>query len=151
LIWPLLQEIAGKPVAPSWGAWAGLVFGGGSFLILIFDRIVGRGKSLQGLDNKISDLCDRMEDVEETLKIMDSHQESLSTNVQALTHEWRGVDGKNGWKSIVRLLRHEVTEIQKRNLAIDAVSQYEQDQLRKHGKKPERLRDKIKPEDVDDN
>lgn len=149
--WLLVQEIAGKPIAPSWGAMAGLIFGGGSFVILLWDRLVGKGRSVQKLEGKIDDLCDDFSDFKETAKVMDAHLDSLSTNVQALTHEWRGVDGKNGWKSIVRALRHEVTEIQKRNLARDAVTAYEHEQLRKHGKKPERLRDRIDPEEIDDN
>lgn len=153
----LQRELAGKEIAPSWGAWAGLI----SLLplgFLVFDRIWGRGRHEQRMESDLKQLCKDFEDfkreefteLKDTVGIMDEHLSSLSSNVQTLTLEWKGVDGKNGWKSIVRALKHDVTEIQKRNLQIDAVSQYEQDQLRKHGKKPERLRDKLS-EDADDN
>ena len=145
MMWLFLQAVvAGKQVAPqTWGAWAGLIFGGGSFLILIFDRIVGRGKSLQGLDSKIERLCEEVNDFKETQTVMDGHLSTLSASVRSLTQEWKGDDGTNGYKSLVRQLLLDVKQIMDRNTRIDAIADYERQQMRKSGRTPERARDHL--------
>jgi hypothetical protein len=137
------SEIAGRPIAPSWGALSGLVLPLLTLGFLVFDRVFGRGRSVQKMESKLEELCADVKELQETNGIMDAHIASLSTNVLALTHEWRGVDGQNGWKSIVRILRQEVTMINDRNSRIDAVREYEREQREKAGRPPERLRDKL--------
>ena len=149
-MWLLQGEIAGKPVAPSWGAWAGII----ALLplgFLVYDRIWGRGRHEQRVESALNQLSKDFEafkkgefaELNETVTVMDNHLDSLSTNVLALTHEWRGVDGNNGWKSTVRELKHQVALIKERNDKIDAVTAYEKEQMQKMGRVPERIRDKL--------
>lgn len=107
--------------------WGGFIFGFIACAILIWDRVIGKGKSLANLDNKIDGLCEKIEDMEGKLVVVDG----LSRSVGELVFEWRGVDGSNGYKSIIRRHDQEIIAIQRRNDRIDAVR--EEDLRRSHG------------------
>lgn len=150
MLWLLFIQatVAGKQVAPqSWGAYAALVFSSITCGLLVYDRITGKGKSIQTIDDKIERLCEQVQDFEETQKVMDGHLSSLSKNVGSLTQEWQGVDGKNGWKSVIRQMQRELTEVVRWKERKDAIAEYEKEQLRRTGRSPERVRDRL--EDIE--
>ena len=110
------------------GGWVGLLAGSTALGLLVVDRLTARGKSLAKLDTKIDTLCDRIDDMDGRLKVVDG----LAETVGELVFEWRGVDGNNGYKSIIREHDRRLDEIQQRNLRIDAIR--EEDDRRSGGK-----------------
>jgi hypothetical protein len=127
--------------------WGGFVFGLGAFVILIWDRITGRTKNIVNVENKIDGLCDQVADMEGELKVVDG----LATTVRELVFEWRGIDGENGYKSIIRENSRRIFEIEKRNTGIDAVRKAHDDDLRRSGGQQRRQSDRelnnLLPED----
>lgn len=143
----------------------GMLFGGVSCGILLFNQITGRGRHDQRVESKVDDLVDQIkemktaqageaEDFKETQRVMDSHLRTLSTSVQNLTQEWRGLDGTNGYKSVIRGLVPRVEAIEKRNNSIDsatkALKEYEEKKMRELDKPAERLRDRVEGVGQDD-
>lgn len=97
-----------------------------------YDWLTGRRKSLASvqasitkLDGEVtqmnSNLCGKLEDVENTQGVMDKTLERVSKDVGDLVYEWRGIDGSNGYKSIIRRHDSELIDIRRRNDRIDAV------------------------------
>lgn len=127
---------------PSIIALGGFVIGIMTLGIVVWDRVVGRGRALQAIDGRIERLCEQMDELEGRLKVVDGLVES----VRELTHEWRGVSGDNGWRSIVKDNHQRIKAIEKRNDRIDAVR--EEDERRSGGKR-RRLMDR-ELEDLDD-
>lgn len=127
----LLQHEIVAPIesvtATSIMGWGGFFFGFVACAILIWDRVIGKGKSLQSIDGKIDHLCEQIEDMESRLEVVDG----LSESVRELTQEWRGVSGDNGYRSIIRRHDQEILGIQRRNDRIDAVR--DEDLRRSHG------------------
>lgn len=82
--------------------WGGFVFGLGAFGILIWDRVTGRTRSIVGLENKIDKLTEKFDDFEVTQGVMDKHLKTLSDSVRDLTFEWKGVEGANGARAVIR-------------------------------------------------
>lgn len=107
--------------------WGAFVFGLVACVILLWDRIVGRGKSLAMIDGKIDQLCEEIGDMDARLKVVDG----LSQSVRELTQEWRGVRGDNGYLSVIRNNAERITRIERRNDKIDAVR--EEDERRSGG------------------
>jgi hypothetical protein len=100
-----------------------------------YDWLTGRRKSLSVLqgsvsavDRKVEGLCEQIADMEGELKVVDG----LSKSVGDLLYEWRGVDGSNGYKSIIKRHDREIIDIRRRNDRIDAVR--EEDERRSGGK-----------------
>jgi hypothetical protein len=122
-------------LAPITSITATSVMGWGAFIISVltfatvtWDRVVGRGKSLQSIDGKIDALCDKVDDMEGQLEVVDG----LAESVRELTQEWRGVPGSNnGYRSIINSNSERIRQIEKRNDRIDAVR--EEDLRRGHG------------------
>ena len=133
----ILQEVAGKPVAPSWGAYAGLV----TLAFLIIDRIFLRGRREQGLESKIDALCDKIEDFEHAQSALDTHLRSLTKIVEALTYEMKGTDGQNGAKGAIKEIRQQLAAIEERNKKMDILAAlYEQERDYKGPERREHLR-----------
>lgn len=97
--------------------WGGFLFSLIACGVLVWDRLLGKGRAAAGLNGKIDNLCEKIEDMEGRLEVVDG----LSRSVTELLFEWRGVDGNNGYKSIIRDNRNRIEKIEKRNDAIDAV------------------------------
>jgi hypothetical protein len=95
----------------------GLGSGLSALSLLIFDRLSARGKNLATIDGKIDGLCEQVEAMESDLKVVDG----LTATVRELTQEWRGIDGQNGYRAIIKESAHRIAEIEKRNWEIDAV------------------------------
>lgn len=148
------------PTAPEGGwpvtvsGWVTLLGFIATFLFLVYDRVFGKAKAIAKVDGNIerlteklqsldTRLCSQIEDVEQTQKVMDGHLATLSTNVRDLAREWQGVDGQNGWKSIVRKIREEVTSLNDDKKERDAIAKHEREQMREHGRRPQRLRDRL--------
>lgn len=108
--------------------WAAFVCGTGAFTILLWDRITNRGKSLSTLQNSINNLCEKIDGLETTQSVMDTHLSSLSDAVRGLTYEWRGVDGSNGAKNTLKDHEKRLGLIEKRHGGIDAVAEHERQQ-----------------------
>lgn len=125
----ILQEI--PPIesltATSIMGWGGFLFGFIACVILIWDRVIGRGKSLADVDNKLDKMCKQIEDMAGELVVVDG----LGKSVAELVYEWRGVDGNNGYKSIIRDNQRRIGQIEKRNDRLDAVR--EEDERRSGG------------------
>jgi hypothetical protein len=99
-----------------------------TFAIVLFDRVIGRGRALATIDGKIDRLCAQIEDVESRMDVVDG----LAESVRELTQEWRGVPGSdNGYRNIIRENRDRIAAIEKRNDKIDAIR--EEDLRRGHG------------------
>jgi hypothetical protein len=125
----------------------GLIAGSTALTLLIVDRLTARGKSLAKLDNKIDGLCDRIDDMDGRLTAVDG----LAKTVGELVYEWRGVDGENGYKSIIRNDHRRIDAIEKRNNIIDALKQAHDDDIRRSGGQQRRQSDReinnLLPED----
>jgi hypothetical protein len=101
-----------------------------------YDWFTGRRKSLTSMqgsigavDRKVDSLCGQIADMEGDLKVVDG----LSRSVGELLYEWRGVDGSNGYKSIIKRHDHELIEIRRRNDKIDAVREAHEADLQRSG------------------
>lgn len=125
--------------ASSLMGWAAFVFGLGTFAILVWDRVVGKGKSLATIDGKIDNLCEKVEEVQQTQTIMDGHLDTLSREVQSLTSEWRGFDGNNGARSVIRKHTEQIAQIVKRNERLDAIRE---EDIRRSGGQSRRAMDR---------
>jgi hypothetical protein len=127
--------------------WGGFVFSLIACGVLVWDRVVGKGKAVASLDGKIEHLCEQIDHMEGRLTVVDG----LTTTVRELVFEWRGVDGNNGYKSIIRENQRRITEIEKRNWQIDAVREAHEADLRRSGGKQRRESDRplnnLLPED----
>lgn len=127
--------------------WGGFVFGLGAFVILLWDRITGRTRNIATVESKIDGLCDQIDDLEGRLSIVDG----LSESVRELTQEWRGVEGDNGYRSIIRKNSERIEAIERRNYKIDAVREEE---LRRGGGQQRRHMDRelnnLMPEERED-
>jgi hypothetical protein len=119
------------------GGWVGLVAGTTALALLIVDRLTARGKNLATIDRKIDGLCDQVEDIENTQKVMDGHLDTLSQEVRDLRYEWQGRDGNNGGRQRIREHETRIRAIEDRNIKIDAVTARERES---YGG-PERRRD----------
>ncbi len=129
--------------ATSLMGWAAFVFGLGTFGILVWDRVIGKGKSLAGVSGKIDRLGEQMEDVENTQKVMDGHLETLSNDVRTLTQEWKGFDGTNGARNVLREHTKQIALILERNTKLDAVREIERERA---GGQHRRLMDRVMDE-----
>lgn len=109
--------------------WASFVFGLIACVILIWDRVIGKGKAEQKVTEKIDDLSEKLEDLEGRLEVFDG----LGRSVSELVYEWRGIDGRNGLKSVLREQGQHLTEIQRRNNRLDAIR--EEDERRSGGQR----------------
>lgn len=107
--------------------WGGFLFGLIACSILVWEKVIGKGKSLANIDNKIDDLHEKFADVEARLDVVDG----LTRSVSELVFEWRGIDGTNGYKSIIKRHDKELIEITRRNDKLDAVR--EEDERRSGG------------------
>lgn len=99
-----------------------------------YDWLTGRRKSLtavQGsiaaVDRKVDGLCSQIADMEGELKAVDG----LSRSVGELLFEWRGIDGTNGYKSIIQRHDRELIAVHRRNDRLDAIR--EEDERRSGG------------------
>lgn len=102
-----------------------------------YDWITGRRKSLAVLDRKIDGLCDTIENMEGKLEVVDG----LTESVRELVYEWRGLDGTNGYKSIIRENQRRIGQIERRNDRIDAVR--EEDERRSGGQHRRAMDDEL--------
>jgi hypothetical protein len=133
------------PVAPiesltatSVMGWGAFIFGFVACVVLVWDRILGKGKALAVIDGKLDRLSNQVEEVEGRLSVVDG----LAESVRELTQEWRGTPGSdNGWRSIVREHDREITAIKKRNYGLDAVR--EEDERRSGGQHRRRMDDEL--------
>lgn len=132
----LIALLVPETITPSsWFGWGGFVFGLIATAILLWDRITGRGKSIANLDNKIDTLCRQTDEMEGRLTVVDG----LTRSVQELVFEWRGIDGNNGYKSIIRDHEKRLDAIEDRNREIDAIAKHERERQQDYGG-PERRR-----------
>lgn len=95
------------------------------------------------IDGKLDTLCADVEELDSRLDVVDG----LADSVRELTQEWRGVDGTNGYKSIIRRHDSELIEIRRRNDRLDAVR--EEDERRsggQHRRKMDRELNNLIPE-----
>lgn len=132
--------------------WGGFVFGLVACGVLLWDRIVGRGRTNANLETAVRALGDDLKDMVETQKVMDSHLDSLSTGVRDLTHEVKGVDGLNGIKGLVKQHDVEIKAIHKRNQQMDILAAIYQRELDGYDgperrQSVRRLKDAIKEEE----
>lgn len=97
--------------------WGGFLFGLIACVILLWDRVVGRGKAEQKVSASLQGLCEQVEALEAQLVIVNG----LTKSVGELVYEWRGFDGSNGYKSIIKEHDRLIIEIQRRNDRLDAV------------------------------
>lgn len=118
-----IQSITASSVM-GWGAF---IVSAGTFGMLVWQKITQRGRSLATIDDKIEQLCEKVEDMEGRLEVVDG----LSQSVRELTQEWRGVAGDNGYRSIIRQHSNDIAAIIRRNDKIDAVR--EEDERRSGG------------------
>jgi hypothetical protein len=109
-----------------------------------YDWFTGRRKSIVALDKKMDDVCGKIEDMEGKLIVVDG----LSRSVGELVFEWRGVDGTNGYKSIIKRHDREILAIQRRNVGIDAVREEDE---RRSGGQHRRHMDRVLEEDKEEN
>lgn len=132
---------------PSLLAVVGFLIGVATFGIVIWDRVISRGKSLQKIDGKIDDLCEQVNDLEGKLTVVDG----LSESVRDLLIEWQGKLGNNGYKSIIKENSRRLGEIEKRNWKIDAVREAHEADLRRSGglqrRESDRSLNNLMPED----
>lgn len=130
---PLLWAQAIAPIQSvtpdSLFGWGGFVFGLIACGILVWDKISGRAKNIASIDRKIDGLCDKVEDLEGGLEVVDG----LTRSVNELIFEWRGVDGSNGYKSIVKDIRERLRLIEKRNDKLDAIREAREEDERRSG------------------
>lgn len=124
--------------------WGGFIFSLIACATLVWDRVVGKGKSVANLDNKIEGLCDQMNEMEGKLTVVDG----LTTSVRELVYEWRGVDGNNGYKSIIRENQRRISAIERRNDKIDAVR--ESDERRSGGQHRRHMDRALDPSEDED-
>jgi hypothetical protein len=107
----------------------------------LYDWLTGRRKSLVAMTSSITqldsevkqmneNLCGKLEEVENTQSVMDGNLKRISKDVGDLVYEWRGLDGTNGYKSIIRRHDSELIDIRRRNDRIDAVRE---EDLRRSG------------------
>lgn len=112
-----------------------------------YDWLTGRRKSLAVLDKKLDGLCEQINDMEGELKVVDG----LGQSVRDLVYEWRGLDGNNGYKSIIKSNQERIRLIEKRNDKIDAVREEDE---RRGGGQHRRLMDRelnnLLPEERED-
>lgn len=123
--------------------WGGFIFGLVACGKLLWDGLIGKGKSLAVIDGKLDTLCADVEELDSRLDVVDG----LADSVRELTQEWRGVDGTNGYKSIIRRHDSELIEIRRRNDRLDAVR--EEDERRsggQHRRKMDRELNNLIPE-----
>lgn len=99
-----------------------------------YDWITGRRKSLTALQEstketgrKVEQLCEKVEEMEGQLLAVDG----LSESVRGLTQEFRGENGQNGWRSIIKDNSKRLTEIEKRHDRLEWLR--EQDEKRSGG------------------
>jgi hypothetical protein len=96
-----------------------------------FDWWTGKRKSLtalqgsiHGVEVKMEKVCEKIDDMEGRFEVVDG----LSHSISELVYEWRGIDGTNGYKSIIKRHDQELIEVRRRNDRIDAVTE---DKLRR--------------------
>lgn len=118
--------------------WGGFLFSLIACGVLVWDRIAGKGKATADLKSDIRELCGKIEDMEGRLEVVDG----LTVSVRELVFEWRGVDGKNGYKSIIRSNESRITDIEKRNYIIDAVKNARDEDERRSGGQHRRAMDR---------
>ena len=130
--------------ATSYMGWGGFVISLLVFAMQVWQKVTQRGKSLATLDGKLDRICEDVEEMKETSKVMDAHLDTLSTAVRDLQHVWKGPDGTNGAKS--KLAAHDVvlgdhsgrlTRIERRNDIIDEIERRQ----RENYNGPERRQD----------
>lgn len=109
--------------------WGGFCFSLIACGVLVWDRVVGKGRAVATLDNKIDGLCAQLEDMEGKLTVVDG----LAQSVRDLVFEWRGLDGRNGYKSIIRENQKRLAAIERRNDRLDAIR--EEDERRSGGQR----------------
>lgn len=109
-----------------------------------YDWVTGRRKTLTTLNQKIDGVSASIEDMEGKLHVVDG----LTTTVRELVYEWRGLDGKNGYKSIIRENARQIAEINRRHDRLDAIR--EEDERRSGGQRRraiDRELDRLKDEE----
>lgn len=143
---PLVSS--GAPTVP---AVLGLLFGAVSCGLLVLDRFTGRGRHDQRIEGKVDALTEEVAEIKQAQGIADKHVHALGKNVEKLVQEWRGVDGTNGYRSILRGLVPRVEAIEIRNTRIDAVKAFEEKEMKKIGEHPKRMRDSVEGVGQDDN
>ena len=105
--------------------WGGFIFGLIACVILIWDRVVERGRTNANLEGKIDGLCERVEDFGVTQGIMDEKLESLSQDVRDLRLAWRGENGKNGAKNQLKDHDQRLDAIERRHHVQDEIAKHE--------------------------
>jgi chromosome segregation ATPase len=114
------------------------------------------GRSLATIDGKLDRICEQYDEHEDTLKVIDSHLDTLSQDVRDLKKAWRGEDGTNGAKSLLTNHELRIREIEKRNYFIDETARREREKYqgpeRRHDTRRERDRDinGLMPEERED-
>lgn len=104
--------------------WGGFVFGLIACLILVWDRVIGKGRAIEKMDK----LIEKIEDVEARLEVVDG----LAASVRELIQEWRGAPGSdNGYRRDIRENTRAIAEIVRRNDRLDAIR--EEDERRSGG------------------
>lgn len=127
--------------------WGGFLFSLIACGVLVWDRVAGKGKATADIQNDIKDLCGKIEDMEGRLEVVDG----LTTSVRELVFEWRGVDGNNGYKSIIKHDHLRIDAIEKADSIIEAVKKArDEDEQRSgglHRRKSERELNNLIPEE----
>lgn len=138
------------PIPPA--TWTGVLTPIALFLtivFLLFDRIFGRGRTSQRMESKVEEMCNDL--VSARAYGLKDHQiiRKVERDLTAHILEWRGVEGNNGYRSILREIQIEVKRISQRNERIDAVTAVEEEQMRRQGLHEKRLRDRVRRSEQD--
>lgn len=108
--------------------WGGFVFGLVACGTLLYDRVFGKGKTAKSLDDKIERLCEAVERIETAQGNLDTDVREVSQAVRDFLIEWKGLEGTNGWRSVIRQNSKDIKKILDRNLRIDAVRQRDREE-----------------------
>lgn len=125
-------------------AWGGFIFGLIAVLVLIYDRMTGRGRSLVSIDSSINGLCTSVDQLKAAQSVEQEEVEEVVQSLRDFLIEWRGLDGTNGFKALIRANTKMIEEIISRNTKIDAVRAHDQ---KMSGGKHRRVMDKVLDEE----
>lgn len=95
--------------------WATLLIAVATIIVLLYDKVAGRSKVMQRMETQLEQLNSEVEDLNATQLVMSNNVKTLNDLIVKLTYQMTGVDGQNGARGDIRLLRHDVNAIQQRN------------------------------------
>jgi hypothetical protein len=106
------------PIAPvSLSGWVSLVISLSIFVLLLFDRVTGRGRSLARVDAKLDRLCEDMTEAKATSKVMDAHLDTISDSTGRMAYELKILNGQTQRNTT------DIKEVQLRNSKMDPLAE----------------------------